>query len=109
MERLTEPLQVDVDRFMVDSLIRDSRRFQGHHTVRLEGTWGRVSATLPAGTVLVRSGQPRSVLAMYLLEPESDDGLATWNVLDRSLGEGTNFPIVRLTQPVTVPLTVLDR
>lgn len=109
MERLTQPLQVDVDRFMVDSLIRAPRSFQGHHTVRLEGTWGRVSATLPAGTVLVRSGQPRSVLAMYLLEPESDDGLATWNVLDRSLGEGTNFPIVRLTQPVTVPLTVLDR
>lgn len=109
MERLQQPLQVEVDRFMVDSLIRDPRRFQKHNTVRLEGTWARVSSTLPAGTVLVRSGQPRAILAMYLLEPESDDGLVTWNTLDRHIGEGTTFPIVRLTQPVTAPLTVVDR
>jgi hypothetical protein len=109
MEQLQQPLQVEVDRFMVDSLIRDPRRFQKHNTVRLEGTWARVNSTLPAGTVLVRSGQPRSILAMYLLEPETDDGLVTWNVLDRYIAQGTNFPIVRLTQPVTAPLTVLDR
>ncbi|MBA3889246.1 MAG: succinylglutamate desuccinylase/aspartoacylase family protein [Gemmatimonadaceae bacterium] len=109
MEQLQQPLQAEVDRFMVDSLVRDPRRFQKHNTVRLEGTWGRVSSTLPAGTVLVRSGQPRSILAMYLLEPESDDGLVTWNVLDRYIAAGTNFPIVRLTQPVSAPLTVLDR
>lgn len=109
VEQLQQPVTADVDRFLVDSLIRDPRRFQKHNTVRLEGTWARASATLPAGTVLVRTGQPRSVLAMYLLEPESDDGLVTWNFLDRAIAAGTTFPIVRLTQPVIAPLTVLDR
>ena len=109
MEQLQQPLVAELEQFRVDSVMRDPRRFQNHHTVRLEGAWSNVTATLPAGTVLVRSGQPRSVLAMYLLEPESDDGLVTWNFLDRYITAGANFPIVRLTQPVNAPLTVLDR
>lgn len=109
LEQLRQPLETEVDRFMIESLVRAPRAFQKHHTVQLDGTWSRAKATLPAGTVLLRSGQPRSILAMYLLEPESDDGLVTWNMLDPHIEQGTTFPIVRLTQPVTVPLTVLDR
>lgn len=109
MEQLQQPMQADVEQFTVDSIIRDPRRFQKHHTVRLKGSWGRANTTLPAGTVLVRSGQPLSILAMYLLEPESDDGLVTWNLLDRHIARNAAFPILRLTQPVSAPLTVLDR
>ena len=109
MERLQQPLDIEVEQFTVDTIVRESRRFQQHNTVRLQGRWVRGRTTLPAGMVLVRSGQPRSVLAMYLLEPESDDGLVTWNVLDPHLAEGASFPIVRLTEPVSAPLTVLDR
>lgn len=109
MERLTQPLTTTVERFAVDSIVRQERPFQGHRTVRLEGRWATAQETLPAGTILVRSGQPLAILAMYLLEAESDDGLVTWNYFDRELSESASFPVVRLTQPVTIPLTVLDR
>ena len=109
LEQLRQPLTTELEQFRVDSVVRDPRRFQKHNTMRLEGVWSTATGTLPAGTVLVRSGQPRSVLAMYLLEPESDDGLVTWNVLDPLITQGANFPIVRLAQPVNAPLTVLDR
>ncbi|HEU5173238.1 MAG TPA: M14 family metallopeptidase [Gemmatimonadaceae bacterium] len=109
IERLPQALPTRVERFTVDSVVRAERPFQRHRTVRLEGTWAAVDDTLPAGTVLVRSGQPLAILAMYLLEAQSDDGLATWNFFDQGLREGGSFPVVRLTQPVTIPLTVLDR
>lgn len=109
LERLQQPHAVPVERFTIDSVITAERSFQKHRTVRLEGRWETVTDTLPAGTVLVRSGQPLAILAMYLLEAESDDGLATWNFFDRGIRQGGSFPVVRLTQPVTVPLTVLDR
>ena len=41
--------------------------------------------TADAGWFLVRTDQPLGVLAAYLLEPASEDGLATWNLLDREL------------------------
>ena len=41
--------------------------------------------------------QPLARLAFYLLEPNSDDGVTTWNFLDDVLGaEGvTVYPLLR--------------
>ena len=40
--------------------------------------------------------QPLARLAFYLLEPNSDDGVTTWNFLVEMLGEGvTVYPILR--------------
>jgi hypothetical protein len=50
--------------------------------------------------VIVRTGQPLSVLAAYLLEPESDDGLTTWNFFDTSLRPGGSHPVLRVVQPI---------
>jgi hypothetical protein len=80
--------------------VRAPRRFQKHNEVRLEGRWANESRTFPAGTLLVRTGQPLAVLAAYLLEPESDDGLTTWNFFDSALRPGEPHPVVRITQPV---------
>ena len=38
-----------------------------------------------AGTLVVRTAQPLGNLAVYLLEPRSEDGLATWNFFDEGL------------------------
>ena len=100
VEKLDVPLELDVEAFTVDSVHRAARPFQKHNEVRLAGRWAREKRALPAGTFLVRTGQPLSVLALYLLEPESDDGLATWNVFDAALRVGAPFPVVRVVQPV---------
>ena len=71
--------------------------FEGHRPVRLEGKWRADARSLPAGSYVIPTGQPRGVLAVYLLEPESDDGLVTWKVFDRVLATGAESPVIRVT------------
>ena len=56
------------------------------------------SHSLASGDVLVKVAQPLGALVVMLLEPESRDGLVTWNFFDEQLKEGALFPIVRLEQ-----------
>ena len=50
----------------------------------------------PEGSWICRTGQPLGNLIVYLLEPESEDGLVTWNFLDEHLEEGRLYPIARV-------------
>jgi hypothetical protein len=100
VERLTGDYATQVERFAVDSVVRAPRSFQRHNEVRVEGRWSREPRTLAAGTLIVRTGQPLSVLAAYLLEPESDDGLTTWNLFDPALRVGGAHPVMRVVQPI---------
>jgi hypothetical protein len=45
----------------------------------------------------VRTKQPLGRLVFYLLEPESDDGLTTWNFLDSDLNNGSAHPVLKST------------
>ena len=66
-------------------LHREEKAFQGHHTVALTVERTRTEAVAEAGTVLVPLAEPLGHLAAFLLEPESPDGVATWNLLDEAL------------------------
>jgi hypothetical protein len=79
----------------VDSL------FEGHRTVELAGRWtgGAADTTLSSGWFLVSTEQPLGTLAAYLLEPASEDGVVTWNLLDRELQVGSAYPILRAMRP----------
>jgi predicted deacylase len=105
VERLDADMAAQVERFAVDSVVRAPRAFQRHHEVRVEGRWSRDTRTLPAGTIVVRTGQPLSILTAYLLEPESDDGLTTWNFFDTALRVGEPHPVMRIAQPLTGRVT----
>jgi hypothetical protein len=71
----------------------------GAHGLRtLEGKWDAADAatTAPKGAWAVSLKQPLARLAFYLIEPTSDDGLATWNFLDDMLGSDAKvYPILR--------------
>jgi hypothetical protein len=99
VERLTAPLSAVAEVFVADSVIRAARPFQGHRETRLSGRWRAVERTFPAGTHRVPTAQPLGVLATYLLEPESDDGLVTWNVLGAALQPGGEFTVLRIPNP----------
>ena len=86
---------VDVQVFRADSVVRAPRPFQGHNEIRLEGSWHAERLHLEPGGYFVPASQPLALVAQELLEPQSDDGLATWNYFD-PLQPGTNFPVVRL-------------
>jgi Zinc carboxypeptidase len=94
------------ERFAIDSVVHAAQPFQGHHETRVVGRWNGVdSLRVPAGSYVVRAGQPLAILAQYLLDPESDDGLVTWNFLDAWLSPGATYPISRVDAPLSFPLT----
>lgn len=95
--RTAEP--ATVERFEIDSVVAAPTAFQGHHTVRLVGRWTRPSepVMLAAGSYVIPCAQSLGVLAVYLLEPLSDDGLVAWNFFDRELEAGGTYPVMRIS------------
>ncbi len=91
---------VSGERFIVDSIIRAPRTFQGHNELRLEGRWEPTRVELRGRHLLVVATPRQALLAAILLEPESDDGLTTWNFLDAQLRVGAPHPVVRITGPL---------
>jgi hypothetical protein len=85
-----------ISRFVIDSLGTEPREFQGHHEMHLTGSWHDTTSQLPGGILMVRGDQLQAVTALYLLDPESDDGLVTWNVFDSELAAGKTFPVWRV-------------
>ena len=104
VEQLNVAARVASQRFIIDTIARAQRPFQGHEEVRLEGRWEPDSVTLDSAAYVVRGAQPLGILALYLLDPRSDDGLVTWNFLDQWLAPASPFPIRRVIGRITVPL-----
>jgi hypothetical protein len=94
-----ETLTGQVERFVVDSIERSPRSFQGHNEIRLAGRWQPSEAVPARELVAVPTEQPLGQLAAILLDPESDDGVATWNLLDASLRVGGAYPVLRIAAP----------
>jgi hypothetical protein len=107
VERLRAPWKGTGETFAIDSLVRGRAPFEGHTEVRLEGAWRSGALEAAAGAYVVRTTQPLGVLAVILLEPQSDDGLTTWNFLDRQLSVGGDYPILRARAPVMVPAWIV--
>ena len=93
VDELTAPLTTDITSFVVEAITKAPKPFQGHNEVKLKGNYTTARGTLPAGTKVVRLAQPLGLLAAYLLEPESDDGLTNWNFLDPWLEVGKPAPV----------------
>lgn len=88
-----------VETYRITKLDRAEREFQGHRMLSLEVEAARGKVELGADATLVRLAQPLGNLIVYLLEPQSTDGLAAWNFLDDKLELGGSFPIHRVSRP----------
>ncbi len=97
VEEITTPAQVSVERFTIADYTRAERVFQGHREARLTGTFEQAQLSVSPGALFVPADQPLARLAFYLLEPESDDGLVTWNIIEEGLAAGQTYPIYRVT------------
>jgi len=87
-----------VEVYTVTAVERADREFQGHRLVQLEAT-AAVARRSFAESALVFTAQPLGTLAVYLLEPQCEDGLAAWNFLDGHLAEGGEYPVYRVRSP----------
>ena len=108
VSRLTAEWEGAGEGFLVDSVQLAPFLFEGHRTISVAGHWAPRSMTASAGWYYVTTEQRLGVLAACLLEPASEDGFATWNLLDRDLRAGEEAPILRLLRPIAVPLIQLE-
>lgn len=103
VEQLTAPATVTAQGFKVDSVIERGRAETPRLMKDVTGTWNApISKSLSAGTYIVRAGQPFGLLAFYLLEPESEDGLMHWSFYDGIVAPHADFPVWRVTKPATL-------
>jgi hypothetical protein len=100
-EKLAEDSKIEVERFEISELKGSGRLNQGHYTNTIKGRFIKEFIAFSAGTLVIRTAQPLANLVAYLLEPQSNDGLLTWNFLDRYLvpqwGMGFNpYPVYKV-------------
>lgn len=85
LEKLTVDSEIEVECFEIGELTGSGRLNQGHYTNTVGGQYIKESINFPTGTIVVRTAQPLANVAAYLLEPQSNDGMLTWNFFDRYL------------------------
>ncbi len=71
--------------FLVEKLTTSKRKFEGHNMATIEGKYVAKTQTFKKGDYWVDMAQPLTNLAFYMLEPQSDDGLVSWNFFDAYL------------------------
>lgn len=96
VQEVAADAQVPVERFSINTLTKQARAFQGHQEATITGAYDKAQLTVQAGSVFIPANQALGRLAFYLIEPESDDSLATWNVID-GLSAGQTYPIYRVS------------
>ncbi|MFO7575407.1 MAG: M14 family metallopeptidase [Bacteroidales bacterium] len=99
--------RINASVFTISKFTQSTRASYGNHrTVTVEGTFGRKQVNIPAGSYFVDMRQPLAWLILYMLEPQSDDGLLYWNYFDDYLvprgveTKPVEFPVYKLMQPV---------
>jgi len=113
IENLAIDSKIEVERFEISELKGSPRLNQGHYNNTVKGKYVKGTMNFPAGTVVVRTSQKLANLAAYLLEPESNDGLLTWNFFDRYLvpqwGTGYNpYPVYKVTDKTLLKTIVIS-
>lgn len=81
VKRLTEPVELEVEVYYAKD-IRHPVYFQGHYLNEIQADKKIETIQLPEGSFFIPSGQEKSNLISYILEPETNDNLATWGYLD---------------------------
>lgn len=99
VETLAAGKELAAEAYTVASITRAERAFQGNKLVELGVESREARRAFAAGDFVVPLAQPLGNLIVYMLEPESEDGLATWGFFDESLREGAEFPVYRVAAP----------
>jgi len=85
--------------FFIEKWNKSPRKFEGHYMVSVEGIFNAREMLAKKGDFIVDMAQPLANLIFYMLEPQSDDGLLSWNFFDLIL-RGSNVPFSPVDYPV---------
>lgn len=104
LSELREPLETEVEVYRIERVRTGREPLQKRSMRTAETGMRRERRTLPAGTIVVPTAQRLGSLAVYLLEPQCEDGLATWDFFGNALAPEMDFPVLRVAAPVELPL-----
>jgi hypothetical protein len=109
IEKLTEDVSLEVQRFDVQNLKGATRLNQGHYTQTIEGAYIIENRLFKKDTYVIKTAQPLEKVLVYLLEPQTGEGFVFWNFWDKYLvpqwGNGyMAFPIYRLNKAMDLPI-----
>jgi dipeptidyl-peptidase 4 len=106
VEELREDIDLDTEAFLISKVdtqpYAESKKFL--LVTEAGGEWKRKTRHVPAGTVVVKTAQPLGLLAAFLLEPRSEDGLTTWGFFTKEMAPGSDFAVQRL--PKAYPMAL---
>jgi len=85
--------------FFIEKWNKSPRKFEGHNMVSVEGTFNAREMLAKKGDFIIDMAQPLANLIFYMLEPQSDDGLLSWNFFDQML-KSSNMPFSPVEYPV---------
>ncbi len=85
VKKVNTSFKTIVDVFVVDSVKKSERKFQGHNELKLFGRFEQREIQIEGSYYYVPTNQEKVALIFYLLEPESDDGFVNWNFFDEFL------------------------
>jgi hypothetical protein len=88
-----------VESFFIEKWNKSPRKFEGHNMVSVEGTFNAREMLAKKGDFIIDMAQPLANLIFYMLEPQSDDGLLSWNFFDQML-KSSNVPFSPVEYPV---------
>ena len=97
VQRVAANAEMSVERFIIANYTRASKPFQNRFEARLTGRYEPAKLAAEVGGLFVPADQRLARLAFSLLEPESDDGFVTWNLIEAGLSPGATYPIYRVT------------
>ncbi|MEO8173905.1 MAG: M14 family metallopeptidase [Sediminibacterium sp.] len=101
--------------FMVEKYTKATRKFEGHNMASAEGKFEAATRKVQKGDFKVDMAQPLSNLIFYMLEPQSDDGLLTWNFFDTYMDQNdvknkpVEFPIFKYFPSQTAIKTIIKK
>jgi dipeptidyl-peptidase-4 len=109
VQELREDIELDLELYRVEEVGKQASRGWDHQdVVELRVSARQEARRVPAGTLLVKTAQPLGNLAVYLLEPRSEDGLAAWKLMGGAVKVGSDFPVLRLLQQVPITTTAAE-
>ena len=80
--KMTKNMRASGEVFTISKMSKAQRAFEKHNMVTVEGEFSEASQRFKKGDFYVDLAQPLANLIFYMLEPQSDDGLVTWNFFD---------------------------
>lgn len=96
VERLLEPMQVEVQAYVVEGVgFEQAYNHSAAVRLRLADQPLTQTRTFPAGSYVVRTGQMLGKVAAHMLEPETNDNVIYWNTMDAWLPLHRLLPVQR--------------